>query len=261
MKVIKKSIEPKKLKKYRRKHLSQVWKNVHPKIRKLYRLKCMKQQGYICCYCECNLNQIGVENFCRAEHFHQKSDTTSTGTNWHLKWNNIFAACNGITHKNDRSAYPHPNNLSCDSHKNRLIQTKQLSVQCEGLLINPLQIPAFPNIFKIDFATGKLIPDDATCSSVSIPDNRLATTKDLVQNTIDILNLNCDRLCRERKLVLNAIEDMIKVGREKRKSRDEVLRSIAHHFFQKKWPAYFTTIRCRLGKYAEDYLHSISFQG
>lgn len=261
MKVIKKSIEPEKLKEYRETYPSKTWVRASKKIRKLYRKTCMKQQGYICCYCECDLNQIGVDNFCRVEHFHQKSDTMSTGTNWHLDWNNIFAACNGITDKKKRYIYPHPNNLSCDSHKNHLVQANQLPIQCEGLLINPLQIPAFPNIFKIDFATGELMPDDVACSSVSIPDNRLTTTKDLVQSTINILNLNCDRLCRERKLVLNDIEGKIRAGREKRKSVDEVFTNLTHHFFQKKWPAYFTTIRCRLGKYAEDYLHSISFQG
>ena len=261
MKIIKKKIESKRFKKYRRKNHSLEWDKVPGSMRRLYRKKCMKQQGYICCYCECNLNQPGIKNFCRVEHFHQKSDSTSTGKNWHLDWNNMFASCNGITSKNKRMIYPHPQNMSCDSYKNYLIQKNQLPIQCEGLLINPLHIPAFPNLFNIDQGTGKIIPDDNACSLVVFSGNKLSTTKELVQNTIDVLNLNCNRLCQERKLVLLSIDRKIAQERKKGKSVDEVFIKLVHCFFQKKWPAYFTTIRCRLGKYAEDYLRSISFQG
>lgn len=261
MKLINKKIEPRRLRKYRRKHPLGIWQKVPARLRRHCRYKCMKQQGNICCYCECSLHHPTIKNFCRVEHFHQKSDTVSAGKNWHLDWQNMLAACNGKTDKNKRKKYPHPNNLSCDSYKNYLIQTGRLSIQCEGLIMNPLQLAAFPNLFKVDGGSGELKPDDSACSQVLIPGNKLATTKDLVQNTIDSLNLNCDRLRADRRTVLLFLNQRIAQEKKAGKRPDVALPAIVHQYFSKKWPAYFTTIRCRLGKYAEDYLHSIAFQG
>ena len=261
MKLINKKSGPRKLKKYRKKHPMETWGNAPKQLRKSCRHKCMKQQGNICCYCECSLHHPTIKNFCRVEHFHQKSDTVSTGKNWHLDWKNMLAACNGQTDENKRIKYAHPNNLSCDSYKNYLIQKNKLPIQCEGLIMNPLQIPAFPNLFKVDIGSGELKPNDSACSQVLIPGNKLTTTKDLVQKTIDSLNLNCDRLCDDRKAVLASLNKIITRERVAGKRPDVALPLIVRQYFSKKWPAYFTTIRCRLGKYAEDYLHSIAFQG
>ena len=114
MKLINKKFGPRKLKKYRKKHPMETWGNAPKQLRKS----------------------------CR-----HKSDTVSTGKNWHLDWKNMLAACNGQTDENKRIKYAHPNNLSCDSYKNYLIQKNKLPIQCEGLIMNPLQIPAFPNLF------------------------------------------------------------------------------------------------------------------
>lgn len=261
MKIIKKKAEPHRLKKYRRKYPAQTWQKIPRQLRRFCRYKCMKQQGNICCYCECNLQHPTIKNFCRVEHFHQKSDTAPTGKNWNLDWQNMLAACNGQTEQNKRGIYPHPNNLSCDAYKNYLIQKGALPVQCEGLLMSPLQLSAFPNLFKVDFGTGELFPDDYACSQVIIPGNKCTTTKELVQNTIDNLNLNCDRLCDNRKTVLRFINNRIAQARMTGKNPATALLIIVKQYFFKKWPEYFTTIRCRLGQYAEDYLRSISFQG
>lgn len=261
MKIIKKSAEPPVFKKYRTQHPTRIWEKVPSKRQQACRQQCMTDQGNICCYCECNLNHPRISNFCRVEHFHQKSDTTPTGKNWHLDWQNMLAACNGQTEIQDRKLLPHPMNLSCDAHKNYLIQKGKLLVQCEGLLVNPLQLPPFPNLFRVSPSTGELLPDQANCLQVTIPDNQCSTTEELIQNTITILNLNCDRLCQQRKSLLQFIDRKIAQGRQEGKSPEEVFSALLNFFFRTKWPAYFTTIRCRLGKYAEDYLHSISFQG
>lgn len=261
MKIIEKKAEPHNLEEYRKKHPAQIWENVPGQVRKDCRQQCMTDQGNICCYCECNLLHPVIKGFCRVEHFHQKSNTTPTGKNWHLDWQNMLAACNGQTDKHKRTIYPHPNNLSCDAYKNYLVQKGLLPVQCTGFIINPLQIPAFPNLFEVDFGTGKLFPNDNACAQVTIPDNAYATTKELVQKTIDNLNLNCDRLCDERKAVLRSINNRIAQARMAGNRSATALPVIVHQYFSQKWPQYFTTIRCRLGKDAEDYLRSISFQG
>lgn len=261
MKIIKKKAEPDSLEAYRKKHPAQIWENVPRQLRRAWRHKCRKQQGNICCYCECNLLHPVIKGFCRVEHFHQKSDTTPTGKNWHLDWQNMLAACNGETEEQDRKLLPHPGNLSCDAHKNYLIQKGKLPVQCEGLLANPLQLPPFPNLFRVSPGTGELLPDQTNCSQVTIPDNQYSTTEELIQNTITILNLNCDRLCQQRKNLLQFIDRKIDQGKQEGKSPEEVFSDLLNFFFRKKWPQYFTTIRCRLGKDAEDYLRSISFQG
>lgn len=275
MKTIKKGNAPTSLSVYLSKYPHHSWnttrhnkKNNGNIVIKECRKTCIDEQGGICCYCECSLDRPDIDAFCRVEHFHQKSDS-SQSKNWDLDWQNMFASCNGKTNQNSaqqmtltqaRNQYPHPENLSCDAHKNHKIQTGNLQIQCEGILVNPLDLPPFPNLFKISLS-GRLLPNCKTCSQVTIPRNNFPTTQELIQNSIDLLNLNCDRLCHERKRVLHFIDKYIEKGRLNGKKPEEVYLSLIQLFFHKRWPEYFTTIRCRLGEYAEKYLRSISFKG
>lgn len=83
----------------------------------------------------------------------------------------------------------------------------------------------------------------------------------LVENTIRVLNLNCDRLNEERRKVLFSIEHEKKKARKRNQRPSTFLSSLAERYFSEKWPRFFTTRRILLGKYAEDYLQSISFNG
>lgn len=215
-----------------------------------------RDQSSICAYCECNIQDTDPLS-CRVEHFHDKSDADSA-QNWSLEWATMLTVClggerNGKTH-------PLPMNLSCDAHKNHMKNSGQFSTP-EGYILNPLQLVNSPSLFDFDKATGSLIPNVTACEAVTIEGNKHTTTQELVQHTIDILNLNCDRLKDERRTVLFDIENRKKAQRAANIPPQQALPSIARQLFQKKWPAYFTTIRCILGKYAEDHLQSIAYQG
>ena len=133
--------------------------------------------------------------------------------------------------------------------------------ESEGWILNPLQMDASRSLFDFDKATGCLIPHKEACGSVIIEGNKHATTQELVQHTIDILNLNCDRLKEERRKVLFHLENLKKAQRTAHIPPQQALPSIARQLFQVRWRAYFTTIRCLLGQYAEEYLQSIVYQG
>jgi hypothetical protein len=60
----------------------------------------------------------------------------TSNKNWALDWNNIFGVCIGGD-DSDKKLHPLPENLSCDSHKNHLVNKKQLPGACEKFLVMP----------------------------------------------------------------------------------------------------------------------------
>ena len=114
----------------------------------------LDQKG-LCAYCEQKISSKNPQRR-RIEHFHPKSDDSGRH-NWSLDWTNMLAVCDGgsASTQEERIINPLPENLSCDSHKNHVLQVGGLSTNCESYLINPLHIPAFPNIFKFNKATGR----------------------------------------------------------------------------------------------------------
>ena len=265
MKKIKKGVEPDELTAYRTKHPDAKWEEMrHDGIdngaaaAKACLRTCIEQQGNVCAYCECSIT-IQSPQYCRVEHIHPKSDS-SKDANWNLDWSNMVGTCAGITAQQERKIFPHPSNMSCDAYKNYLIQKKKIGTDCENILLNPLTIPEFPPLFDINRFSGELVPH-RDCNTVTIEKNHFSTTEELVKNTIDVLNLNCDRLCTERLNVLENIEKQIQKARKEGKKPQDFMPKLATYYFKTQWPQYFTTIRCRLGKYAESYLQSVDFQG
>ena len=110
------------------------------------------QRG-LCAYCE---TRISTDNplHCRIEHYHPKSDKTGIH-NWSLDWDNMLAVCDGgsFSSQEEQKTYPLPGNLSCDAHKDYMVQTGKLPTSCEEFLLDPRTIPAFPNLFAFDKGT------------------------------------------------------------------------------------------------------------
>jgi uncharacterized protein (TIGR02646 family) len=228
------------------------------------RSQCIADQGGICAYCEIGIHDNDPLK-CRVEHFHPKSDITTTH-NWALDWQNMFGVCNGGSNPyiSDPRYHKEPisKNLSCDAYKDRMITEGKLPQQCEGLILNPLQLEAFPSLFRIDKMTGFLHPDSAHCSALPpIPNNQHATIESLVQHTIDMLNLNCDRLAEARKKIIFSIEHDKKTQRDRGFSAQTGLNNLAQKYFQTHWRNFFTTIRLCIGPIAENYLNHIHYQG
>ena len=159
----------------------------------------------------------------------------------------------------DKQLHPLPENLSCDSHKNHLINKGKLTEACEGHLLNPLQIRASPCLFDFNKATCELQPNVHVCQEVEIKGNQLESTEALVQNTIDILNLNCDRLIQNRHKLLTTYNHLIANARKQ--NDKNCFSKIATYWFQKKWSSFFTTRRLLLGKHAEICLENMRYDG
>lgn len=217
----------------------------------------LADQGGLCGYCEKKIGDL-PENKQRVEHYHSKSDDSDPTKNWALDWNNLFAVCIGGS-DSDQSAHPLPANLSCDSHKDHLIQKGLLDIACEGYMMNPLRIIGTANLFTLDWSTGELNVNKEACAQLADIENKHSTLEELVKETIKILNLNCQRLCDDRLAVRNDYN--LQVKRMRQFDDRDGFKKLAQRWFTQKWPSFFTTKRCLLGKHAEEFLARISYEG
>lgn len=220
-------------------------------------------QGGLCAYCEIDIRDNDPLKS-RVEHFHAKSHT-GTPINWALHWPNMLAVCAGGSYRYGAAPHtlnPIDTNLSCDAHKDRLIQAGKLPEACEGWVIAPLLLPATPGLFAINKTTGELRADDAACANAPAwPNNQHVDVKALVEHTIAVLNLNCVRLCTARRLVIHDIERNKKKQRMAGQSAQQGLNLLAKRYLGKPWPGFFTTICLCLGAAADSYLQQVQYQG
>ncbi len=222
------------------------------------------QKG-LCAFCEMDIRSNNPM-YCRVEHFHAKSDR-STGHNWALDWNNMLAVCNGGDNPHAGAPgffrLPMIDNLSCDAHKNHMVQTGNLPKACEGLILNPLHLPALPSLFCLDKSTGELKPDHDVCATVKLdpPGVQKKSTSDRVQHTIDMLNLNCDRLTENRLRIIRDVEKNKKRQRVRGYNAQQGLDNLARKYFRQAWPGYFSTILLCLGEAGQRYLRGKNYSG
>ena len=214
-----------------------------------------QDQGGLCAYCEARPKQAEPSKQ-RLEHFHPKSDTSTPGKNWALDWHNIIGVCHGGADFED-DAWARPENLSCDAHKDHIITKKKLPADCDGWLLNPLQLPGTPCLFEFDLRTFELKPHRQHCAQLVLTENR--DTFSLVSKTIEYLNLNCDRLKDQRREVLREYNREIKAARARQESHQVFQSKLVARWFQTHWPRFFTTRRILLGKTAEAYLQARDF--
>lgn len=223
------------------------------------KLQTIQDQGNLCAYCETPY-QNKPEKF-SIEHFHPKSDTSNPAKNWHLDWNNFLAVCKGgrVQDVNSPIPYPTPENLSCDAYKDHLVTKNRLLENCEGYLFNPLTLPEV-KIFKFNKSNGALEVDVEACAKVNfLGCNHFASFAEFAEETLQALNLNCQRLCDARLKVLIFYNSKIKDARLK--NNKQIHQQLAQQWFNKPWPSFFTTRRDLLGKAAENHLKSTHYNG
>lgn len=270
MKRVLRQQEPDKLTCYRRDAPRSTWEQMKNDVKfggsdvyNACRAQLIADQGGICAFCEIDI-RANDSLKCRVEHFHPKSDS-SEAYNWALDWDNLLGVCAGGSYKHVGVPYtqePLTDNLSCDTHKDRMIQSGKLPVQCEGWIINPTELITSPCLFRLEKSTGKLLPDLVNCVVFTAwPGNQHSDVQSLVQHTIDMLNLNCDRLCNARLAIIRDIERNKKKQRDAGFSPQQGLGNLANRYLRQRWPGFFTTIRVCLGAAAETYLESLAFQG
>ena len=220
-------------------------------------------QGGLCAFCEIDIRDNDPLK-CHVEHFHPKSDISPT-KNWALDWNNLLGVCNGgsYAHTPTPGHYlaPRDENLSCDQHKDQMIQRGKLPNACEGWILNPLQLCSQPSIFQLALSTGKLGAHPINCGLISINGNKHASTEALVEYTIDMLNLNCDRLLKSRLVIIRHIENAKKRQRQLGFNAADGLTNLSREYFRRRWLGFFSTYRICLGNSAEAHLTSIGYQG
>jgi len=215
-------------------------------------------QGNLCCYCEIDTKQglgIGIDDF-RVEHFHPKSDKSNEKHNWALDWQNMLGCCHGgseryVTENNHRFV-PEKTDRHSDVLKANFVWDNEV--------LNPLEIPAFPILFKANRKDGSLSVQEENCHKVGISltkaNNCLHPQK---------LNLNSVRLKSLRKATLDALNEQIEAALSGGQTIEGAVSNLAKAELQKDnkqhWPPFFTTIRSYLGKTAEGYLTSINYTG
>ena len=221
-------------------------------------------QGELCAYCETSLKNH-TPNKKRIEHYHSKSDKGTPGINWALDWNNVIGVCLGGSDPDPdqepdiKERHSLPINLSCDAYKAHLENKKKLPKQCEGYVLDPLDIVAKPVLFDFDKASGELKVNSSTCVNYRPSSNNFDTVDELVINTIDVFNLNCERLKSIRLKVFHDYERTIKLARNN--NNPQIKSQLAKVWFNKKWPSFFTTRRIILGDHAEQYLKTLQYNG
>ena len=228
---------------YEKKFPNSLWDDFYrhneSKLYKRLKKQIFQEQGGICAYCESKVEDTHKQ---RIEYFDDKSNSTPL-KNLHLYWNNLIGVCLGgsdIRNK-EKPLFRTPANLSCDAYKAN-----------HATILNPLEIQAFPNLFKLDKRTCKLEANIGNCRLITLPNNPYPTTEEFVSQTIISLNLNCDRLTTDRHQIVIAYNKNIEKGR--REKDREVFKKLAQKWFSQKFPSFFTTRRILLGRYAEEYL-------
>jgi len=217
-----------------------------------------QDQGGLCAYCEIDIRDNNSLKS-RIEHFHPKSDTSDPALNWALDWANMLAVCAGGSYRYGTAPHtlePLDENLSCDAHKDRLIQQGRLADACEGWVLDPSRLPRWPvSLFALDKLTGMLRANETRCREFDPwPGNHHADMAALVENSIAVLNLNCVRLREARLRVIRDVERNKKRQRDQGFGPHDGLKNLAAHYFRLRWPGFFTTLYLCLGPAADEFI-------
>ena len=264
MKKVNKSSSPTELTAFLRANSQASWNHFKSHGRTAYqqtKKTLLADQGGLCAYCEKKLDNLPI-HLQRVEHFHPKSDTSDPNKNWNLEWQNLLAVCTGGSQisDTDHRQHPLPDNLSCDAYKDTCITANKLNVDCEGYVLNPLELNSTLCFFSFDKATGELRPNEQFCQTVNFTGtNNYANFYELLTKTIQFLNLNCQRLCDDRLVVLKHYNQ--EIAKARRIGDKLIHRKIASRWFSETWPSFFTTRRILLGDHAEIVLTKQNYNG
>lgn len=188
-------------------------------------------QHGLCGYCETRLADLDRQ----VEHVIPRSDRAQ-GASRELDSRNLIACCKGGTARSadaDRFLKPVRSNRSCGEAKGDY---------SDGAFLDPRELPALPSLVRV-LDDGAIKADAEACAAHEVPANR-------VTSTIEVLNLNAERLRVARRRHWDALRDMwsgsfddpdllLQVARSELLPQDGQLRK------------FFTTSRCYFGSLAE----------
>jgi len=229
-----------------------------------------EDQGGLCAYCEIEL--LKKRDF-RVSHFHPKRAQEDAGSRaWELKWANMHGACHGgtIRFPQDRAAWsgegtrPTRHEMEKRLHCDAVLGNEILDDQ----LLNPLNIPAFPRLFKYEERLSPvnerqcwIVADKTLCDEAE--SNGCENCYERAVSTIEKLHLNSSILLAKRQWTYDAITakiaELTGLGLSEEAARERVVEVV----FAKtsKWPDFFTLWRFTFKDQAEKQLRSIEFNG
>ena len=255
MKKILKAQEPTELQHYKHTNPQATWSQFRKNKTRYNAVKnqIKKDQGALCAYCEIDLKEsVKSNDDFRVEHFHPKNDN-SAQINWALEWSNVLGCCHGGSERNvvdAKQRFTSSAERHCDVPK----KGKNLS----GVILSPLQIPAFPLLFDFDRFTGEMSINTMACSNANI-------SISIAESTIRELCLNATVLKIHRKDVLNSLNDEIKLlignGKTIMEAMDYTVKAVLRKDSNGNFPAFFSTIRSYLKSTAETHLKVIGYNG
>jgi len=259
MKKVKKNNRvPLELEKYFELNPNKIWENFKNECQTGYKevLREIKQnQGGICCYCELTFyDEKGIRDDFRVEHFHPKSDNSNSEINWNLIWTNLLGCCNGGSEE-----YILGGTRFISNKKHRHSDILKAEKNWDDEILNPLDIPAFPPLFKVD-SKGSMEVLEENCKSASV---------DIVkaQNCLDEekLNLNSPILKDWRESVIMNLQDEIEKKLEEIGDYEEAMLDTLATYLSKdsnnNFHPFFTTIRSYFEENAEEYLRKNNYNG
>ncbi len=255
MKHVRKSPEPPELAQYRERFKTQFkrWSDLKSN-RKTYnaiRTTLAADQKGICAYCEMSLHSQDRA----VEHFIPCNQSTRE-QNLDLDWHNMLATCQGglqnvkVPGEDDsiRNSRP-PNNFPCCGAK----KSQEYDKASCGNLLNPLELPSI-SIFSFSSLDGSIKPNAVACEQANI-------TVQQAQFTIDTLNLNVQRLKRQRLAVIVAARSMRDQLDDGVADFKGIEAKLAAKYFvdgSGNWQPFFSALRFALGEGAELYLSQFS---
>ncbi|MEN4544765.1 retron system putative HNH endonuclease [Pantoea agglomerans] len=212
-------------------------------VYKLIKNQIFDDQFQLCAYCETSVPKT-PENERRIEHFRSKSGCDPKIDNWHLDWMNLLGVCVGGS--NCKAEYELPLNLSCDSHKSYYEEThKRETKDWVGRILLPLSLPPEHELFMFDKKNGNLLPNKTYCDGFEFENHTNVNIEELVKKTIIVLNLNCERLCKARLVMLHEFNRSLANYRST--NNITVFRNLVIRW-SKGTPSFFQTTRLMLLK-------------
>ena len=188
-------------------------------------------QHGLCGYCEIDLTDTDRQ----VEHVVPRSDCVQ-GELRELDFRNLIACCKGGTARGedkDRYLKPVPRNRSCGEAKGDYT---------DGTFMDPRELPALPSLVRV-LDDGAIEVDAAACAAQEVPEDR-------VTSTIQVLNLNAERLRVTRRQHWDALHD---AWGESFGGPDLILRAASSELLPRdgQLRKFFTTSRCYFGPVAD----------
>ena len=203
--------------------------------------KLIDVQHGLCGYCEINLTELDRQ----IEHAIPRRDPQQ-GASKEVDITNMIACCKGGTSPvfasserssdEDRYLEPVKDNMSCGQAKEDLNDAD---------FLEPRKLPALPSLTKV-LVDGRIEVDEKACESEGIPTAR-------VTRTIEMLNLNAERLRLAREKQWNNLEEEADQIDDPDDSdiMDAWIRSVLMPDDAGRLISFFTTTRSYLGPLAE----------